>query len=229
MMPVAVSDGYRQSTASWREMLLDLRRRGLLAGPRLATAGGELGFRKALREVYAGTQGSRNAGSTRRGSLLDKRPQSVQSKAKPMIREMWQAPPLEAATGAYDSVTARHVRRNIRSAARIACATPTSRCSASMPFRRLTAVHLPDQPSDRVDLRHGAAADQADEGTRVAHRDPDDGVDVGVGGREDLAPTDGLQTVTAGDAGAGVRRRRADGGSCLGNRDQGMTELAICP
>ena len=35
-----VSDGYRESTASWREMLLDLRRRGLLAGPRLATADG---------------------------------------------------------------------------------------------------------------------------------------------------------------------------------------------
>ena len=52
---VAVSDGYRESTASWREMLLDLRRRGLVVGPRLATADGALGFWKALREVYAGT------------------------------------------------------------------------------------------------------------------------------------------------------------------------------
>ena len=32
---VAVSDGYRESTASWRELLLDLRRRGLSVGPRL--------------------------------------------------------------------------------------------------------------------------------------------------------------------------------------------------
>ena len=53
---VAVSDGYRESTASWREMLLDLPRRGLTVGPRLATADGALGFWAALREVYPGTE-----------------------------------------------------------------------------------------------------------------------------------------------------------------------------
>ena len=48
---VAVSDGYRESTASWREMLLDLRRRGLTVGPRLASADGALGFWAALRQA----------------------------------------------------------------------------------------------------------------------------------------------------------------------------------
>ena len=98
---VAVSDGYRESTASWREMLLDLRRRGLLAGPRLATADGALGFWKALREVYAGTR-EQICWFHKAGNVLDKMPKSVQSKAKTMIREMWQAPSLEEATGAYD-------------------------------------------------------------------------------------------------------------------------------
>ena len=55
---VAVSDGYRESTASWRELLLDLRRRGLSVGPRLATADGALGFWAALREVYSGDRGT---------------------------------------------------------------------------------------------------------------------------------------------------------------------------
>ena len=98
---VAVSDGYRESTASWREMLLDLRRRGLVVGPRLATADGALGFWKALREVYAGT-GEQICWFHKSGNVLDKMPKSVQSQAKTMIREMWQAPSLENAKGAYD-------------------------------------------------------------------------------------------------------------------------------
>ena len=83
---VAVSDGYRESTASWREMLLDLRRRGLVVGPRLATADGALGFWKALREVYAGT-GEQICWFHKSGNVLDKMPKSVQSQAKTMIRE----------------------------------------------------------------------------------------------------------------------------------------------
>ena len=98
---VAVSDGYRESTASWREMLLDLRRRGLLAGPRLATADGALGFWKALQEVYPGT-GEQICWFHKAGNVLDKMPKSVQSKAKTMLREMWQAPSLEQAKEAYD-------------------------------------------------------------------------------------------------------------------------------
>ena len=49
---VAVSDGYRESTASWRELLLDLRGHGLKVGPKLSTADGALGFWPALREVF---------------------------------------------------------------------------------------------------------------------------------------------------------------------------------
>ena len=48
---VAVSDGYRESIASWREMVLDLRRRGLTVGPRLASADGALRFWAALRQA----------------------------------------------------------------------------------------------------------------------------------------------------------------------------------
>ena len=36
------------------------------------------------------------------GNVLDKMPKSVQSQAKTMLREMWQAPSLEKATEAYD-------------------------------------------------------------------------------------------------------------------------------
>ena len=49
---LAVSDGYRESSIGWKEMLLGLKRRGLDMGPRLAVGDGAMGFWKALREIY---------------------------------------------------------------------------------------------------------------------------------------------------------------------------------
>ena len=98
---LAVRNGYRESKTAWRELLLDLRRRGLEAGPRLATADGGLGFWAALREVYPETK-EQACWFHKAGNVLDKMPQSVQGRAKTMIREMWQAAALEHALSAYD-------------------------------------------------------------------------------------------------------------------------------
>lgn len=46
---VAVEDGFRESSASWEEVLIKLRQKGLTQGPRLATGDGALGFWNALR------------------------------------------------------------------------------------------------------------------------------------------------------------------------------------
>jgi putative transposase len=56
---VGLSDGVRESSQSWRELLLDLRRRGLTVAPKLAVADGALGFWKALEEVWPNTTGQR--------------------------------------------------------------------------------------------------------------------------------------------------------------------------
>jgi putative transposase len=48
---VAVSDGYRESTESWSELLRDLKQRGM-RGPVMAIGDGALGFWSALREVF---------------------------------------------------------------------------------------------------------------------------------------------------------------------------------
>ena len=45
---LAVQDGYRESEQSWKEVLLDLKHRGLEQGPALAVGDGALGFWKAL-------------------------------------------------------------------------------------------------------------------------------------------------------------------------------------
>lgn len=50
---LAMIDGFRESTESWRELLLDLRRRSLKQDPKLAIGDGGLRFWTALREVFA--------------------------------------------------------------------------------------------------------------------------------------------------------------------------------
>ena len=52
-------DGFRESTQSWREVLLDLKRRGLKQDPKLAVGDGALGFWTALRKVFATTREQR--------------------------------------------------------------------------------------------------------------------------------------------------------------------------
>jgi len=98
---LAVSDGYAESKASWREILLDLKRRGLKIGPKLAVGDGALGFWAALREVYPGCREQR-CWVHKMANVLDKMPKSVQGKAKAMLHEMWQAPTKEKALAAYE-------------------------------------------------------------------------------------------------------------------------------
>jgi hypothetical protein len=51
--------GVRESAQSWRELLIDLKARGLTIAPELAVADGGLGFWKALDEVFPGTRHQR--------------------------------------------------------------------------------------------------------------------------------------------------------------------------
>jgi transposase-like protein len=98
---LAVSDGYRESKASWGEMLLDLKRRGMTEGPKLAIGDGALGFWAALGEEFPGCREQR-CWVHETGNVLDKMPKSVQGKAKSMLNQMWQAPTKEKAMAAYE-------------------------------------------------------------------------------------------------------------------------------
>ena len=49
----------RESAQSWKELLLDLKRRGLAMGPELAVADGALDFWQAVEDVWPRTRGQR--------------------------------------------------------------------------------------------------------------------------------------------------------------------------
>ena len=83
--------GVRESAQSWRELLVDLKARGLAIAPELATGDGSLGFWKALEEVSPTTRHQRCT-VHKTVNVLDKLPQSVQPAAKRDLREVWAAP-----------------------------------------------------------------------------------------------------------------------------------------
>src|SRR5215208_5827933 len=79
---VGLTDGMRESVQSWRELLLDLRRRGLSIGPELAVADGALGFWQALEEVWPKTRGQRCWVHTIRTQLRSGLPWAVSARLR---------------------------------------------------------------------------------------------------------------------------------------------------
>jgi putative transposase len=98
---VGLIDGVRESAQSWKELLLDLKRRGLAIGPELAVADGALGFWQAIEEVWPKTCGQR-CWVHKTANVLNKLPKSQQSKAKRALQEIWMAETKEDALVAFD-------------------------------------------------------------------------------------------------------------------------------
>ena len=98
---VAIEDGFRESELSWREVLSDLKRRGLEEGAELAIGDGALGFWKALKQIYPATRWQR-CWVHKTANVLNKLPKSLQSKAKKLLHEIWMAPGREEADKSFD-------------------------------------------------------------------------------------------------------------------------------
>jgi putative transposase len=99
---IAVSDGHRESKISWKEVLLDLRNRGLSVDPKLVIGDGALGFWAAARETYGTNTKEQRCWVHKTANILDKMPKSQQGKAKSMIHEMYMADTKLRALKAYD-------------------------------------------------------------------------------------------------------------------------------
>jgi transposase-like protein len=98
---IAITEGYRESADSWRELLLDVKQRGLTTSPKVATGDGALGFWAALRELYPQTREQR-CWVHKTANILDKMPKSLHEKAKAMLQEIWMAPSHQGASKAFD-------------------------------------------------------------------------------------------------------------------------------
>ncbi len=97
---LAIEDGVRESTQSWREVLLGLKSRGMNV-PELAIGDGAMGFWSALEEVYGETRQQR-CWMHKTMNVLNCLPKSLQPKAKQALHAIWQSDTREEAEKAYD-------------------------------------------------------------------------------------------------------------------------------
>jgi putative transposase len=98
---IALADGYRESEQSWKELLLDVKARGLDVEPHLAIGDGALGFWKAIRQVWDTTREQR-CWVHKTVNVLDKLPKGVQPKAKAALHDIYGAETKAGAEKAFD-------------------------------------------------------------------------------------------------------------------------------
>ena len=83
-----MGDGVRESEASWRELLLELKGRGMSVDPKLAIADGALAFWKALSQVFPTTAAQR-CWVHKSANVLDKMPKGVRPRAKTLVHDIY--------------------------------------------------------------------------------------------------------------------------------------------
>jgi transposase-like protein len=93
--------GARESAQSWRELLVEVKRRGLKSAPEIAVGDGALGFWKALDEIFPGAKHQR-CWVRKTANVLNKVAVFVQPSMKRDLREVWLSPNRAAAETAID-------------------------------------------------------------------------------------------------------------------------------
>jgi transposase-like protein len=93
--------GVRESAQSWRELLVEVKSRGLTIAPEIAVGDGALGFWRALDEVFPGTRHQR-CWVHKTANVLNKVALSVQTNMKKDLREVYLAPNRASAEVAID-------------------------------------------------------------------------------------------------------------------------------
>ncbi len=88
---IGFQTGMRESAQSWKELLVDLKARGLAVAPQAAIGDGALGFWKALDEAFPTTRHQR-CWLHKTLNVLDKLPKSMQPNAHKDLREIWLSP-----------------------------------------------------------------------------------------------------------------------------------------
>jgi putative transposase len=135
---IGFTDGLRESSQSWRDLLLDLKRRGLATAPQIAVADGALGFWKALGGVWPTTREQR-CWVHKTANILNKLPKSLHTKAKRALQEIWLAETKNDAVAALAAFAGTYQVKYKKAAD---CLTKGPRCAARvlrLPSRALEA------------------------------------------------------------------------------------------
>jgi putative transposase len=107
--------GVCESAQSWRELLIEVKRRGLAIAPEIAVGDGALGFWRAIDEAFPGTRHQR-CWLPKTANVLNKVPRSVQRTMKADLREIHGAPTRAAAETAMDVFAEKYGAKYARAA-----------------------------------------------------------------------------------------------------------------
>jgi putative transposase len=127
--------GVRESAQSWRELLVDLKARGLAVPPELAVGDGALGFWKALDEVFPGTRHQR-CWVHKFTNVLNNFPKSLQPAVSADLREISHAETRAAALAAIETFKEKYAAKYPRG---VACLTKDT--EALLAFYDFPAEH----------------------------------------------------------------------------------------
>lgn len=127
--------GVRESAQSWRELLVDVKARGLAVPPELAVGDGALGFWKALDEVFPGT-GHQRCWVHKASNVLNHFPKSMQAAVTADLREISHAETRAAALAAIETFREKYGAKYARG---VACLTKDT--EALLAFYDFPAEH----------------------------------------------------------------------------------------
>ena len=201
---LAIEDGVRESTQSWREVLLGMKQRGFARPAKLAVGDGALGFWSALSEVYPQTRAQR-CWMHKTGNVLNYLPKSSQPKAK-----QGAARDLDGRDQGTGRARLRRLARALRRQVSEGDRLPSPGSAGAAGLLRLPGRPL-DAPAhdqrDRVVVRHHPPPQQTGEGLRQPSEHAVDDLQDGHVRREILATTTRLSAARQGDRGSEIQRR----------------------
>lgn len=102
--------GVRESAQIWRELLVDIKARGLAIPPEIAVGNGAMGFWKALEEVFPTTRHQR-CWVHKVANVFNKFPKSMQPGVTSDLREIWQAGTRAAAQFAMETSAEKYAAK----------------------------------------------------------------------------------------------------------------------
>ena len=146
---VSVSDGLRESKASWLEVLRDLQARGLEAAPLLAIGDGAMGFWAALDEAYPETRQQR-CWVHKTANILNELPKSKQGKAKAALQEIWMAESRKAAEKALEAFVRNYQAKYPKAVAKL-----EKDRTELLAFYDYPAEHYPSGPGQNAHQQAG--------------------------------------------------------------------------
>ncbi len=181
---IGFQTGMRESAQSWKELLVDLKARGLAVAPQAAIGDGALGFWKALDEAFPTTRHQR-CWLHKTLNVLDKLPKSMQPNAHKDLREIWLSPNRAAAEAAMTTFAEKYAPKYDKAIECLIKDRPTLLDVLRLP--RGSLGPFANLESDRERVRDGEASHRPHEGRAVARYRASHGVQTGDGGVEDLA------------------------------------------